>query len=296
MSRITWDGPGEKKFETGVDHGVLFIPDATGAYVNGYPWNGLVSVAENPSGAEANKQYADNIAYLNIKSAEEFGATVEAFTYPPQFEMCDGTAVVNGVRIGQQARRSFGFSYRTLVGNDLEGQDHGEKIHLVYGCDAAPSEKTNNTVNESPEAATLSWEFTTTPVAVEGTNPVTGKDYRPTAHLTIDSTDPDVTEAKLNELKDIIYGTAGVDPRMPTPTEVLAMFAGTVTEVTPTAPTFDSGTDTITIPTVTGVTYYINGAPVTGAVVITEDTVVTARPNPGYKFPAVTDDDWLFEV
>lgn len=293
MAKLEWDKTGERKYETGVSNGVLFIPDASGDYVNGYPWNGLVSVNESPSGAESNKQYADNIPYLNLKSAEEFGATVEAFTYPKQFAQCDGTAIVNGVQIGQQNRRSFGFSYITLVGNDLEGTDHGRKLHLVYGCDAAPSEKANNTVNESPEAATMSWEFTTTPVAVNGNNPVTGKPFRPTAHLVVDSTDPDVGEAKFQELLDIVHGTAGVDPRMPTPNEVLAMFDGVVVEVTPVAPT--AAGNVITIPTVTGVKYMINGEVVSGTVTITEDTIVTARPEPGYKFPAVVDDDWFFE-
>lgn len=294
MAAIQWDKTGERLYETGVDHGVLYIPDASGAYKNGYAWNGLTSVSESPTGAESNPQYADNIKYLNLISAEEFGATIEAFTYPDEFAQCDGTALISGVSISQQARRSFGFSYRTLVGNDLVGTDYGYKIHLVYGCDAAPSEKTRSTVNDSPEAATFSWEITTNPVAVTGNNPATGKPYRPTSHLIVDSTEVDAQ--KLADLEAILYGTAGSDPRMPMPDEVLGMFEGTITEVKPTAPSFDAATDTITIPTVAGVVYKIDGETVTGNVVITKDTVVTATPAQGHKFPAVSDDDWVFAV
>ena len=292
MVAISWDKVGERLYETGVDHGVLYIPDATGVYTTGHAWNGLTAVSESPSGAEANPQYADNIKYLNLYSAEEFGATIEAFTYPEAFAQCDGTAIVSGVQLSQQVRRSFGFSYRTLVGNDLVGTDYGYKIHLVYGCNAAPSEKSRSTVNDSPEAATFSWEITTNPVEVPGTNPATGKQYRPTAHITIDSTQ--VPAAKLKELEDILYGTAGVDPKMPTPGQVLALFAGSIVEVTPTQPTYDAGTKTITIPTVVGVVYKIDGEVVSGAVVIADDSIVVAEPAPGYKFPDVTDDDWLF--
>lgn len=293
MAVIQWDKAGQRLYETGIDRGVLFIPDAAGVYTNGYAWNGLTAVSESPSGAEANPQYADNIKYLNLVSAEEFGATIEAFTYPEQFAQCDGTALVNGVQIAQQVRKQFGFSYRTLIGNDLLGTDYGYKIHLVYGCDASPSEKSRSTVNESPEAATFSWEITTNPVAVSGTNPQTGKPYRPTAHITIDSTQ--VSAAKLQQLEDVLYGTAGVDPKMPTPNQVLAMFDGAVIEVTPTAPTYVQATHTITIPTVTGVVYKIAGEAVAGTVVITEDTIVNAEAATGYKFPSVIDDDWLFE-
>lgn len=292
MVAIQWDKTGERLYETGVDHGVLYIPDAQGKYETGYAWNGLTSVSESPSGAESSPQYADNIKYLNLVSNEEFGATIEAFTYPEEFAQCDGTALIGGVQIAQQVRKKFGFSYRTLVGNDLVGTDYGYKIHLVYGCQAAPSEKSRSTVNDSPEAATFSWEITTDPVDVPGTNPATGKPYRPTAHITIDSTK--VTPAKLKELEDILYGTAGVDPKMPTPATVLALFDGDTIEVTPAAPTFDDVTDTITIPTVTGVIYEINGSAVSGDVVITQDTIVVAKPASGYKFPEVSDDDWMF--
>lgn len=294
MAVIQWDKTGERLYETGVDRGVLYIPDASGAYKNGYAWNGLTAVSESPSGAEANPQYADNIKYLNLISTEEFGATIEAFTYPEAFAQCDGTALIGGVSISQQTRRSFGFSFRTLIGNDLVGTDFGYKIHLVYGCDAAPSEKSRSTVNESPEAATFSWEITTNPVPVSGTNPTTGKPYRPTSHLVIDSTVVD--QQKLTDLEDILYGTAGSEPRMPMPDEVLGMFEGTITEVSPVEPAFDDATNTITIPTVTGVTYQINGQTVTGDVVISEPTIVNAVPASGHKFPNVVDDDWFFDV
>lgn len=294
MSVIQWDKTGERFYETGVDRGVLFIPTSQGLYSTGFAWNGLTSVSESPSGAEPNPQYADNIKYLNLVSAEEFGATIEAFTYPEEFAQCDGTAVAGGVQISQQTRKSFGFSYRTLIGNDIIGTDFGYKIHLVYGCNASPSEKARSTVNDSPEAATFSWEITTNPVDVSGINPGTGKPYRPTAHVTIDSTK--VTAAKLQAFEQILYGTAGTDARMPTPTEVMAMFAGDIVEVTPTKPTYDAGSKTITIPTIVGVVYMIDGSVVTGEVVITADTIVTAVPAPGYKFPAVMDDDWLIEA
>lgn len=292
MVAIQWDKAGQRLYETGIDHGVLYIPDNTGSYTTGYAWNGLTSVSESPSGAEANPQYADNIKYLNLVSAEEFGATIEAFTYPDAFAQCDGTAMIGGVSLAQQVRKQFGFAYRTLIGNDVVGTDFGYKIHLIYGCDAAPSEKARSTVNDSPEAATFSWEITTNPVPVTGTNPATGKPYRPTAHLTVDSTK--VPADRLKQLEDALYGTNGVDPRLPTPNQVLAMFEGSVTEVKPTNPTYVPATKTITIPTQTGVVYKIDGEPVTGSKVITKDTVVTAEPANGYKFPTTTDDDWLF--
>lgn len=211
MSKIVWDEAGKKTYETGVDHGVHYLPDETGEYGHGVAWNGLVTVNETPSGAEANPQYADNIKYLNLLSAEEFGATVEAFTYPDQFAECDGSAqIAKGVMIGQQSRKVFGLSYRTLIGNDIKGQDYGYKIHLIYGAQASPSEKGYNTVNDSPEAITFSWELTTTPVNVTG--------YKPTSQVTIDSTkcDPD----KLKAFEDILYGTEENEPRLPLPDEV----------------------------------------------------------------------------
>lgn len=287
MTKLAWDGIGQRFYETGVDHGVLYIPDNTGAYVNGVAWNGLTTVTESPSGAEANAQYADNIKYLNLYSAEQFGATIEAFTYPDEFAQFDGLAVSDGgVIIGQQGRKSFGLSYRTIMGNDLDNNDHGYKLHLVYGCSAAPSEKAFNTVNDSPEAIKFSWALSTIPVAVSG--------LKPTSILTIPSTSVD--PVALAALEDFLYGTVGTDPSLPLPDAVIALFDGTITTVTPTAPTYVSGTHTLTIPTVTGVTYYVDGLPITaGAHVITEDTIVTARPNIGYVFTAGIDDDWFFD-
>lgn len=187
MVALAWDAVGERTYETGVDRGVLYLPSALGVYDTGYAWNGLTAISEAPSGAEPSAQYADNIKYLNLVSAEEFGATIEAFTYPEQFGVCDGTAIpMKGVAIGQQARKSFGLSYRTLKGNDVDGTDHGYKIHLVYGCLAAPSEKAYATVNDSPEAITFSWEVTTSPVEVPG--------LKPTAVITIDSTEVDAED------------------------------------------------------------------------------------------------------
>jgi len=291
MSQLIWDAVGERRYETGVDHGVLYPQDSTGLYPLGVAWNGLTTVTESPSGAESNKQYADNIAYLNLVSAEEFGGTIEAFTYPDEFEECDGTrAPAPGVTVGQQRRRQFGFSYRTLVGNDIEGTDFGYKLHLVYNALASVSEKARATVNDSPEAVSLSWEFTTTPVEI---GEIGGVQYKPSATLTIDSTKVDATA--LAALETILYGSSGVDPRLPLPAEVIALFTGTVTEVTPLAPTFDDETDIITIPTVTGVRYTINGVTKTGAQPpITVPTVVRAYPNNGYVFTAGSDDDWSF--
>lgn len=221
MAEITWDQVGERVFETGVDHGVLYVPDVTGAYATGVAWNGLTTVTESPSGAEASKQYADNIVYLNLVSAEEFGATIEAFTYPPEFGQFDGSAEPEpGVFLGQQARKSFGLSYRTLMGNDLQGTDYGYKLHLIYGAQAAPSEKAYATVNDSPEAITFSWEVTTSPVAV-GT--IGGVAYKPTASLTVDSTKVD--PAALATLEGMLYGTALVEPELPLPADVIALFA-----------------------------------------------------------------------
>lgn len=290
MTRLMWDKVGERVYETGVDHGVLYIPNTSGIYDMGYAWNGLVSVSEAPSGAEANPQYADNIKYLNLLSAEEFGATLEAFTYPDEFGQCDGTASPEpGLALGQQNRRTFGLAYRTRLGNDLAGTDYGYKLHLVYGALAAPSEKAYNTINDSPEAITFSWEITTTPVEV-GT--IGGIEYKPTSSLTLDSTKVDATA--LEELENLLYGTVGSDPELPLPADVVALFAGTTVEAVPLAPTYNDATDTITIPSVTGVVYKIGGEVVTGDVVITENTVVTADPAAGYRFPAVSDDDWFF--
>lgn len=290
MVQLKWDETGEREYETGVDHGVLYQIDHAGEYVDGVVWNGLTSVSETPSGAEATPQYADNIKYLNLVSAEQFGATVEAFTYPIEFEQNDGSASPTmGVSLGQQGRKPFGLCYRTRKGNDVEGTDFGYKLHLIYNAQAAPSEKAYATISDSPEAITFSWELTTTPVQV-GT--IASVEYKPTASITIDSTKVD--PAKLADLEEVLYGTASTDASMPLPASVIAMMSGVVVEVTPTEPTFNGTTDTISIPVVTGVTYTIDGEPVTGDVVITEPTMVVAYPNAGYKFPDVSDSDWVY--
>lgn len=287
MTALVWDADGQRFYETGVDHGVLYIPTA-GVYDVGYAWNGLVSVTEAPSGAEPNRQYADNIAYLTLLSREEFDCTIEAFTYPDAFAACDGTAELTpGVLIGQQTRSTFGLSYRTRIGNDTDGDMLGYKLHLVYGATAAPSERAYQTINDSPEALTFSWEVTTTPVAVGN---IGGTEYKPTSTLVINSTKVDATA--LGTLETLLYGSVGTDPSLPSPATVYSLFSGTVTTATPTAPTFAA--NVITIPTVTGVTYYINNVAVTGDVTITANTIVVARPNAGYKFPPVIDDDWMF--
>lgn len=218
MAEIKWDQTGEKVYEAGVDRGVLYLPDLAGKYKSGVPWNGLTAVTESPSGAESSKSYADNQVYANLVSAEEFGATLEAYTYPDEFAVCDGTAeIAPGVMIGQQARKAFGLSYRTKIGNDLDGMDHGYKLHIIYNALAKPSEKAYNTINDSPEAMTLSWEMSTTPI------PVTGK--RPTATLVVDSTKVDPADLAALEAK--LYGGASSEPELPTPDEIVALFETT---------------------------------------------------------------------
>lgn len=213
MAKIKWDKAGEHFYETGVKNGVLYVQEGS-AYPKGVAWNGLTAVTESPSGAEATPLYADDIKYLNLLSAEEFGATIEAYTYPDEFAACDGSAaLVDGVMIGQQARKTFGLCYRTTIGNDTNGNDYGYKLHIIYGALAAPSEKAYATINDSPEAITFSWEVTTTPVNVTGA--------KPTASITIDSTKADPT--KLAALEDILYGKDGEpgnEPRLPLPDEI----------------------------------------------------------------------------
>lgn len=227
MAQLTWDGTGDKIFETGTDRGVYYPLTDEGTYSGGVPWNGLTGVTESPSGAESNKHYADNIVYANILSAEEFGATIEAFTWPDEFDESDGLAqVAAGVTVGQQNRRPFGFSYRTKIGNDVQGQDYGYKLHLIYGATASPSEKAYTTVSDSTEPTTFSWELSATPVAV-GT--IGGVEYKPTALIVIDSTKVDA--GALAALEELLYGTDGEDPEdgtpavLPLPSEVIALFS-----------------------------------------------------------------------
>lgn len=215
MSKLLWDAQGERFFETGVDRGVLYIP-LSGAYTTGFAWNGLTAITESPSGAEASSQYADNIEYLTLLSAEKFGLTVEAFTYPDEFGQCDGTASpAEGVTIGQQDRKPFGLSYRTKLGNDIDGADHGYKIHLVYGCLAAPTEKAFATVNDSPEAATFSWELTTTAAQITG--------HKPVASIVLDSTK--LSSAALLAVEEALYGTEEDMPALPSPDELLTLIS-----------------------------------------------------------------------
>lgn len=291
MARLTWDNTGERLYETGVDHGVLYIPDGNGDYSDGVAWNGLTTVTESPSGAEATALFADNIKYLDLRSAEEFGATIEAFTFPDEFLQFDGVASPTpGVHVGQQSRSTFGFCYRTYVGNDVDGSDYGYKLHLIYGATAAPSEKAYATINDSPEAITFSWEVSTTPVNAGG-------NLKPTAQLIIDSTKVDPTD--LTTLEDLLYGESG-PPQLPSPADVLAIFAGGLTTVamgTPAnQPTYNSGTHVVTLPAVTGVTWRINGVVKTAgaqpAMTTGQVSEVTAHANTGYVLTG--DTDWTF--
>lgn len=221
MSRITWDVLGEHYYETGVDHAVYYPYDSSEQiYTGGVAWNGITAVNESPSGAESNPVYADNIKYLNLLSAEDYSYTIEALTYPDEFDQSNGNAtIVAGVKIGQQERKPFGFCYRTLIGNDTEGTTRGYRLHIVYNSTASPSEKSHATVNESPEAASMSWECKTTPVAVTG--------YKPTAVVEIDSTDFTTTAARevLDDFEDILYGTSESAPRLPYPDEIMTLLA-----------------------------------------------------------------------
>ena len=214
MSKLVWDATGSREYETGVKNGVLYVQNGSGTYEKGVAWNGLISVTESPSGAEATPLYADDIKYLELFSTEEFGATIECYTYPEEFEACDGSAeIATGVVIGQQNRTSFGLCYRTTLGNDVRGNEYGYKLHLIYGCKAAPSEKAYSTINDSPEAITFSYEITTTPVAVTG--------HKPTASLVIDSTKVEPT--KLAQIEAKLYGDASNEASLPTPNEILEL-------------------------------------------------------------------------
>lgn len=216
MAKLVWDADSKRLYETGVSQGVLYPKSKTGAYPKGVAWNGLTAVTERPSGAEATPLWADNIKYLNLRSAEQFDCTIEAYTYPDEFAACDGSAkIADGVTIGQQDRTPFGFSYKTILGNDAEGQGYGYKLHLVYGADASPSEKAYQTVNDSPSAITFSWSVSTTPVNVTG--------FKPTSLIVIDSSTTDAD--KLAALETILYGDEDVDPRLPLPDEIATLMA-----------------------------------------------------------------------
>lgn len=292
MTALTWDNVGERLYETGVDHGVLYVQDEDGSYPQGVAWNGLETVTESPTGAEATPTYADNIKYLNLISVETFEGTVEAYTYPDEFAQCDGSeSPTPGVAVGQQTRKTFGLSYRTRLGNDIEGTDFGYKLHLIYGATAAPSEKAYATINDSPEAISFSWAISALPV------PVT--DFKPTATMVIDSSKVD--ETALGLLQDMLWGSGGGDPHLPLPDEVIAVFAGTVTEVNMGAsanqPTYNAGTHVVTLPTVTGVQWKINGvnkAPgAQPAMTVGQTSVVEATPTAGYVLTG--DTDWEFD-
>ena len=214
MSKLVWDSTGDRLYETGVKNGVLYPIDEVGTYSKGVAWNGLTAVTESPSGAESNPLYADDIKYLDLRSVEEFGGTIEAYMYPDEFAECDGSAeLAAGVKIGQQKRKVFGLCYRTTLGNDVKGDDYGYKLHIVYGAVASPSERGYTTMNDSPEAITMSWEFTTTPVSAKG--------FRPTAHLEIDSTEANAE--KLTALEAILYGADETEARLPLPDEIATL-------------------------------------------------------------------------
>lgn len=292
MTALQWDQSGERLFETGVDRGVLYIPDNSGVYDTGVAWNGLTTVTESPSGADANPQFADNIKYLNLLAAEEFGGTIEAFTYPEEFSQCDGTALPTpGVAVGQQARKLFGLCYRSRLGNDIDSTDHGYKLHLVYGAQASPSEKAYASINDSPEAIAFSWDFTTTPVGVT--------DLKPTSLIVVDSTKVDAGD--LASLEDLLYGSAGGDPRLPLPDEVIALFAGGVTVVdmnlAANQPTFANATGVVTLPAVAGVQWKVNGvnraAGAQPAIAVGQTADVDATPTAGNTLEG--DTDWTFE-
>lgn len=298
MTRLQWNAAGANKFQAGVQNGVLYVRDAAGNYADGVPWNGLTTVTESPSGAESNKQYADNKVYVNLKSSEDFAATIEAFWSPPQFDQCDGSASpVVGMYMGQQARKSFGFSWVSLIGNELSGTDLGKRLHFAYGCDAAPSERANATLNESPEAGALSWDVSTTAMDVGTINGVT---YRPVAHVYVDSTEVSSTVWTL--LENIAYGSGASQPRLPMPQEIYDIIAGGTTLVNlglaANQPTFNSSTGVITLPSVTGVQWKVNGnnrSPGAQTALTTgQAATVLATPNAGYRLSG--DDDWVFAM
>ena len=290
MGVITWDDPGSREFETGIDRGVLYpLNPSTGLYDTGVAWNGLTTIKEKPAGAAANPQYADNIKYLNLLSAETFSGEIDAFTYPDEFGACDGTiAPYDGLTVGQQPRQTFGLSYRSQIGNDITSLA-GYKLHLVYGAIASPSEKDYASINASPAAVAFSWSFDCTPVNVT--------DMVPTCLLVIDTTK--VNSDDLTTLENYLYGTSGTTPSLPMPDDVIALFSGSVTTIDfaqLTVPTISA--DVITIHAVSGVTWYVDGvehaAGALAAMTSGQSHVISATANAGYAFvpPIVT--SWLF--
>lgn len=291
MTRLTWDALADRLYETGVDHGVLYLPDESGDYTDGVAWNGLETVTETPAGAAATPTYADNIKYLNLIAIETFGGTIQAYTYPDEFGVCDGSVELSpGVRAYQQRRQTFGLCYRTKIGNPLDADDHGFKLHLAYGLTAQPSEKAYASINDTPAPISFSWTFESIPIEVT--------DNRPTALLTIDSTKVD--ESVLSDLMDILYGESG-PARLPLPDEVAAMFKATITAVDmgiyANQPTYVSGTHVVTLPTVTGVLWRVNGEAVSDgaqpALDVGETSVITAHAAAGYQLTG--DTDWTFD-
>lgn len=290
MTKLLWDQTGERRYENGVRQGVLYVAE-DGVYGDGKAWNGLTTITESPSGAEATPQYADDSIYLNLVSLEKFGGTIEAFTYPLAFEACDGSAELTpGVTIGQQNRSTFGLCYRTNVGLDTD-PDAGYKLHLVYGALAGPSEKARATVNETPEAIGFSWPITTTPVQVTG--------FKATSHLVVDSTQVDA--GALSDLEDILYGTVSDAPRLPLPDEVGDLVGATVTVVDlgvpANQPTYNAGTHVITLPAVTGVVWKINGAVKASgaqpALTVGQVAMVAATPADDYSLTG--SNNWSFD-
>jgi hypothetical protein len=294
VTALKWDQSGDRLYETGVSKGVLYPVQSDGSYSLGVAWNGLTTVTETPAGAGSNKQYADDIAYLNLLSAETFGGTIEAFTYPDEFGQCDGSAEPTpGVLFGQQGRKTFGLCFRTKVGNDVDGTDHGYKLHLWYGCLAAPSQKAYASVNDQPSAINFNWTVDTTPVPV-GT--VDGVDYKPLSLIVVDSTKVD--SAALAALETQLYGDdSGTQANLPTPAEVVGLFSGSVTvvnmNVSANKPTYDSGTHVVTLPAVTGVQWKVNGvnksAGAQPALTTGQTADVKATPQTGYEVTGDTE-------
>lgn len=291
MTAISWDGSGQRKFETGVDHGILYPQGG-----DGVAWNGLTNVTETPAGADNNKTYADNIVYGALRAAETFGGTVEAYTCPDEFLECDGFVIRNGVVVGQQGRKSFGMYYRSIVGNDLD-PEAGHKHHFVYGATTSPSEKSYATVNDSPEMTAFSWEFECSPVSFAD---AANEDLKPTAILTIDDTSPLVDTAKLADLLEIAIGNESDDARLPTPDEVLAVFSTGLTDVSLTSfanqPSWNNSTHVATLPSVTGVVWLVDGeetaAGALPALDVGESITIEAQAATGYNL--VGDDEWTF--